>query len=89
MLSVFFLPVKLVSMEIMTSVILTTLSGLGSMAIGVKVFILPEEVNPEHDSSSLRGLRTPSCFSDGVGAAGRTARLGMADQPPPPLPGAY
>lgn len=53
MLSVFFLPVKLVSMEIMTSVILTTLSGLGA-TYGVKVFILPERGSTLDDSSSLR-----------------------------------
>ena len=53
MLSVFFLPVKLVSMEIMTSGILTTLSGLGA-TYGVKVFILPERGSAPDDSSSLR-----------------------------------
>lgn len=53
MLSVFFLLVKLVSMEIMTSVILTTLSGLGA-TYGVKGFILPERGSTPDDSSSLR-----------------------------------
>lgn len=53
MLSVFFLLVKLVSMEIMTSVILTTLSGLGATN-GVKGFIFPERGSTPDDSSSLR-----------------------------------
>lgn len=53
MLFVFFLLIKLVTMEIMTSVILTKLNGLEA-TYGVKGFILPERGSTPDKSSSLR-----------------------------------